>query len=76
MKLDVHKEYKVVLLNIIPPFSNEKMCSKLLKFLNECKDKKIGITKIVFESSEIPYALFFTQKETELDHPYIVTEEI
>ena len=76
MKLDAHKKYEVALLNIIPPFSNEEMCSKLLDFLNECKDKKIGVQKIVFESTEVPYALFFTQEETELNEPYIVTEKI
>ena len=76
MKLDSHKKFKVLLLNIIPPFSNEEMCSKLLDFLNECEEKKIGVQKIVLEASEIPYVLFFTQEETELNKPYIVTEEI
>lgn len=76
MKLNSHKKYKVILSNIMPPFSNEEMCSKLLEFLNECKDKGIGVQKIIFESTEVPYALFFTQEETELDEPYIVTEEI
>ena len=76
MKLYAHKKYKVFLLNIIPPFSNEEMCSKLLDFLNECEDKKIGVQKIVFESTEVPYVLFFTMKETELNEPYTVTEEI
>ena len=76
MKLKPHKKFKVLLSNIIPPFSNEEICSKLLEFLNECKDKGIGVQKIVFESTEVPYVLFFTMKETELNKPYIVTEEI
>ena len=63
MKLNSHKKFKVLLLNIIPPFSNEEMCSKLLDFLNECKDKKIGVQKIVFESTEVPYALFLLKKK-------------
>lgn len=76
MKLDSHKKFKVLLSNIIPPFSNEEMCSKLLEFLNECEEKKIGVQKIVFKSTEVPYVLFFTMKDTELNKPYIVTEEI
>ena len=76
MKLDSNKKIKVLLLNIIAPFSNEEMCSKLLEFLNECKEKKIYIQKIVFTSIEVPYVLCFTTQETEINEPYIVTEEI
>ena len=76
MKLTAYKKYKVILSNMMPPFSNEEMCSKLLDFLNECKEKKIVATKIVIESTGIPYVLFVTQEETELNEPYIVTGEI